>query len=345
MRYTFTLFCFCLSLIAHAQIQRGDHILTLDRSATALGNARDLGGLFYQSESDNIGISVSPTYGYALTDRLVLGASPGIGLYNTDGDWGGGFALNPYLRYYLINQERLGVFGQVSTDLGVNDGGVYGFSSARLRTGLQLPLASGVRVGPTLDYFVNSGRNYFTLGGNIEIVLNAEDAGQEQPVGTFSKGTVMLGGQLADVRVSKNFTGGDLHLGGHYFLSDRFAAGMSVGLGAGEQDYSSSAQDFFYRYNRQSVDLSARYYFTTGKRLVWYGEAGGGYFRSVRRSESPFGSARLSEDGFSAFAAFGGQYFVRDNIALEFGPQLRQSFGAARNTNFGLSAGVRFFLR
>ena len=345
MRYTFTLLCLCLSLVAHAQIQRGDHILTLDRSATALGNARDLGGLFYQSEFDNIGISVFPTYGYALTDRLVLGGTPNLALYNTDGDWGAGFGLNPYLRYYLINRERLGVFGQVSTDLGINDGGIYGFSSARLRTGLQLPLTSGVRIGPTLDYVVNSGRNYFTLGGTIEIVLNADDAGEEQPVGTFSRGTVMLGGQLANVRVSKNFTGGDLYLGGHYFVSDRIAAGLSVGLQGGQQDYSNSSQDFFYRYDRQSVDLSARYYFTTGKRLIWYGEAGGGYFRSVQRSENPFGAQRLSEDGLSAFASFGGQYFVRDNIALEFGPQLRQIFGGNRNTTFGLTAGVRFFLR
>ena len=103
-------------------------------------------------------------------------------------------------------------------------------------------------------------------------------------------GSVMLGGQLAEVGVRKNISFGALRVGGHYFLTNRIAAGLSVGARGSRQDNSTASQDFTYTTHQLSADLSARYYFTTGKRLVWYAEAGGGYYWYQQRSESPLNS-------------------------------------------------------
>ncbi len=346
MRTIYTLaFLFCTSLFVQAQIQRGDHIITLE-PRTGLFNADDFGGLRYDFLYDNTGFYLSPIYGYALTDRLVVGGSLNVesSVFNSERDWRIG--LNPYLRYYAINRDKLGLYGQVSTGAGLNDNEFYGFQSANLRAGLQVPLASGVRFGPVLDYRIGSGRNLLTLGGQIEIVLHNDGGAKTAPISAFRVGSVMLGGQLAELGVRKNIIFGGFSLGGHYFLLDRIAAGLSVGASGSRLDNSTASQDFTYTSHQLSADLSARYYFTTGKRLVWYAEAGGGYYWYQQRSESPLNSPDEERNTFSLSAALGGQYFVREHIALEFGPQWRQVLNDELNGgSVGLTTGVRFFLR
>ena len=356
MRITFTLIFLCCFAFAHAQIQRGDQIITLKvptllTEPAPLFNARDFGALFL-APGENVGtFDIGPTYGYALTDRLVVGGTINVEIAYFDNDWTGLLGVDPYLRYYLVNREAFGLYAQVSTDVGVIGGrvtdativneGFYAFETANLRAGLQVPVASGVRMGPLLDYQIISGRNALLLGGQVELVLGAGGSPEASPVSAFRAGSVMLGGQLAQIAFKKYQTLGSLRVGGHYFLTDRLAAGLAVGAGGyriGEQIV-----------NKQltlSADLSARYYLTTASRLVWYAEAGGGFLTGRQWSDDQFGTPTFKGDYFSVAIALGGQYFLRENIALEFGPQWRKTFedvytGKAVDVNFG----ARFFLR
>ena len=356
MRITFTLLFLSYLAVAHAQVQRGDHIVTLKEPPflnrpSPLFNAHDFGELFLAPGENTGALDLGPTYGYALTDRLVVGGTVNAEIgYFSDG-WTGHLGVDPYVRYYPINREAIGLYAQVSTAIGVVGGritdatiadeGFYAFETANLRAGLQVPVASGVRMGPLLDYQIISGRNALMLGGQVELVLSAGGSPEASPVSAFRAGSVMLGGQLAQITFKKHQTIGSLRLGGHYFLTDRLAAGVAIGAGGyrvGEQIV-----------NKQltlSADLSARYYLTTARRLVWYAEAGGGMVTGRRWNNDQFGNPTFQGDYFSVAIALGGQYFLRENIALEFGPQWRKELdnsytGKRVDVNFG----ARFFLR
>ncbi|WP_116108802.1 outer membrane beta-barrel protein [Lewinella sp. IMCC34191] len=356
MRSTFTLLCFCLSLFAHAQIQRGDQIITLQEPSSTTGpapifNAYDFGESSYVPSQDYGQFYLSPTFGYALTDRLVVGGTVLTLLDIYDRGWIWEIGLNPYLRYYAINGKKLGLYGQVSTVMGVVGGrvpdviiagkGFYGFETATLRAGLQLPLATDVRFGPVLDYQIEPGRNLLALSAQIEIVLRRGGEAEATPVSTFRAGSVMLGGQLAGVGLRKNLVFGNFRIGGHYFLTNRLAAGLSLGASS-----TRFGVQTIWKGVTLSTDVSARYYVSTGKRLVWYAEAGGGYYTGRQWNDDQFDSPNYRGDYFSVTGAVGGQYFVRDNFALEFGPQWREVLDNPYEENsIDLNIGARFLLR
>ena len=86
-----------------------------------------------------------------------------------------------------------------------------------------------------------------------------------------------------------------------------------------------------------------RIYLSTQRYLVWYIDGGAHYWRS-NTSIDPGGSS--SSDGrFSLGLGGGAQIFVRDNVALEIGPQYRYFFAEGENFGLlGLNFGVRYFL-
>ena len=357
MRFTFTLLLVWVSVVTYAQIQRGNHIITLQQPSSVLEvpplyNALDFLKAAYYFPEKSGGVDLSPTYGYALSDRFVVGGTLIAILVSSDGYGSeGAIGLNPYLRYYAINKEKLGLYGEVTTGVGyiidalrvatIANAGFYGFEFAVLRAGLQLPLTSGVRLGPTLDYQIYSDdRNVLTLAAQIEILLRSGGDKKVAPIGAFRNGTVMLGGQLADLRFRANFIGGSLRVGGHYFLTDRLAGGVAFG-GSGLR----FGSDFPYRSSVLSADLSARYYLTTERRVVWYAEAGAGFYAGRQWRSNPGGSTEESYSDVSVTAAVGGQYFLRENIALEFGPQWRKRLDEEDSgTGIDLYTGARFFL-
>ncbi|MGB3799086.1 MAG: hypothetical protein WA952_04680 [Lewinella sp.] len=356
MRTTFTLLCICLSVFVHAQIQRGDQIITLKAPSSTTGpsplyHAPDFGESFFIPSGNRLYFSLSPTYGYALTDRLVAGGTVHLDFDASEAGWSGLLGLSPYLRYYAINREKLGLYGQVSTNLYVAGGRIPGvtiadagfsaFTTANLQVGVQLPLTSGVRFGPVLEYQIESGRNLLTLGAQIEILLRRDGEAEAGPVSSFRAGSVMLGGQLAGVGFRKNLVYGNFRLGGHYFLADRLAVGLSLGASTTRFGVNS-----IWKGVTLSTDVSARYYVTTGKRLVWYAEAGGGYFTGRQWYDDQFDSPDYQGGYFSVTGAVGGQYFVRENIALEFGPQWRKVLDDPNWVgSIDLNIGARFFLR
>ena len=352
MRHTFTLLVFCFSLSAFAQIGRGDHVITLGHPTASLtGTANDLGGIFYHPDANYGQLSLRPTYGYALTDRWVVGGSLGLtfsrfpAMLGDDPSTNWNVSLDPYLRYYAINRERLGLYGQVGTGVGINRDGVYGLEALQLQAGLQFPLAAGIRVGPTVDYTIRNRRNYLSVGAGIEVVLGPR-SGEDKPTAAFTAGSIMLGSQLLEIGSSRNSRSGALRLGGHYFLTDRIAAGLSLGAGGSRFNFGTAAIDRSYRANEYLATLSGRYYFTTDRRLVWYGEAGAGVSHLAYRSDPVQGDLPEDQTVYSAFGGVGLQWFVRKNIALETGVQFnRNAVGDNWQTTVSTPVGVRFFLR
>ena len=350
MRQTFTLALLLVSFFALAQVQQGDRIITLNNDVD-LYTGSDFATFRYDVEGRSTLGGVALTLGYALTDRFVIGSSLGSGgayspspTSSGDGFSSYSLGLRPYLRYYAVNSPQMGVFGQVSAPVGYGDSEFYGFSSLTSTVGLQFPVAPHVLLGPTINYFAQEGRNQLSFAARLELVLGRTTE-EESLVPAFHKGAIMLGGQVGELSFAKRSSAAEVTVGGHYFLSDRFAGGVTLGYSGVRLGDGGSGTDFGLSGFGGSIGLSGRYYLTTARRLVWYLAGGAEYqFQSYR-----FGSSfnRDDEDVSTTnlIAAGGVQYFVRQNIALEFGPKVSYGFGNLARTNLWLNLGARFFLR
>lgn len=351
--YLYLLALLFFSNVATAQIQRGDQLIGLTRGGGLLSPApASLGGLTIQNDpftdATQVGLGLGVTYGYALLDRLVVGARVGVGVAHTD-EWSGSYQLDPFARYYLINRPGLGVFGEVGTRV-YKQGGQFGHSSAfeqlDLRAGLQLPVAAGLLFTPAVEYTAVAGRNVLAVGAGLELLLQPRTDG-EQPTGDYGKGTVTLGAQSISLARRRQVLQAGLSIGGQYFLTDRFAAGVQLGFSyvrINSGDFSGSVRDF---YGTSNVDLgvSGRYYLSAPKRLVWFVDGGAGYVHNWRSS---YLSPDTHESSTTYLNAGGGaQYFIRNKVALEVAPQLRYHLtedGLNGGTLFGVNFGFRVIL-
>jgi hypothetical protein len=354
MRYTFTLFFTVLSLALSAQLQKGDLVYTLQEPIGVIGftqnNLTDdnfarlqyLGG-----NLENTTLSIRPTFGYAFSDRLLGGATLGVfnRSYANFGSDGAAIQLSPYLRYYAVNTSELGIFGQITSPLTYVDKETDVFSSVRIDAGLQLPLIDNVRVGPTLAYLVQSGRNLATLGARMEVVFGRNTRSKEAPTASFGKGSYMVGGQSASLYLNKNGFGGNLTVGGFRFLTDRLAVGASLGILGDRYSFSfSNRSDRVFTSTTYVLGVGGRYYLGRPRRLMWYAEVGTGYIGTGSNDRIDGVNNRQGIGGFYLAAGPGAQYFLRDNIALEMSPQV-QTYFFEGNMTLGLSVpvGVRVF--
>ena len=341
---------------AQAQVQRGDHLITLNQPIaftenSQLLNSWDLGEAYYNFSDPYLYLAIGPTYGYALTDRLVLGATGIFNLSAYEDRRDGAIGLAPYVRYYPLRKSNLGLYVQASSPAGfiydwkgrsgISNTGFTGFEVANLRAGLQLPVASGVRLGPLLNYRIEAGRNTLTLGAQIEVVLRKDGNDEAGPAANFGAGSVMLGGQLAELGFRKNSAFGSLAVGGYYFLFDRLAAGLSIGAFGSHFGGLSVVKGLSF-----TTEVGARYYLTTAKRVVWYVAAGGGLQSGRQWRDDQFAEPTYRATRYAVTASAGGQYFLRDNLALEFGPNWRKVLEDEVTGDYiGFTSGVRFFLR
>jgi hypothetical protein len=347
MRLTFTSFLLLISLFCTAQLQRGDLVLTLTDIPIEpeIGDnpwRANLGYIAYGNELTEF--VLQGTYGYALTDRLLFGASMGIGSDLSSNI----LAIHPYARYYLINRATLGLFAQAQTDWSASWGDVEGLTILQTTVGLQFSLADNVRFGPAVKYTIREGRNSLQAAAQLELVLDRHASSGERAVAGFGAGSIMLGGQIAELFTNNVYFGGQLQLNGSYFLSDRFAAGLGVGLGGGRvSEGEATFPGYSYRSSNYSLVVAPRYYLTRDRHLVWFTEATLGYrYRSVDQRGGPGFDAAFSDSGLFGSLGVGGQLFVWDNIALEAVPQLQQSWiNDAPETRFAISIGAHFFLR
>ena len=350
MRHLFTLILLCASFIATGQVQRGDHLVTLGGQVDPY-TAADLGAVRFQLDSRGRQGGISTTYGYALTDRLVIGSSlaTGGGLFagsatGVSGYRWYGLGLQPYLRYYAHQTADMGVYGQVSSPIGYNDGDFHGFEALTATAGLQFPVARNVRLGPTVNYLVQPGRNRMSVAANLELVLGERGEG-ESVVPALRRGSIMLGAQFGELAFARHTFGGGARLGGHYFLTDRLAAGVVLGFSTLRLGSPDATSDFSVRGASHALGLDARYYLTTARRLVWYLAAGADYNFQRYRYGSTFDRSDEERSSAAVHAALGLQYFLRENVALEFGPKFSYGLGDFATSEASFTVGARFFLR
>lgn len=102
-----------------------------------------------------------------------------------------------------------------------------------------------------------------------------------------------------------------------YFISDKFAVGIELGVGSSKYEESDTGYNFEQTANNFNGGVFARYYFLDlGKRFKTYAEAGVG-----------FGSQKWEQDGdevqkdtnFGIGVDLGINYFVTERFAINFG--------------------------
>ncbi len=352
-----------MGFVGVAQIQRGDQLIIPGAGGLVPPNSASVGGLsaynYSASDETQVDLDLGFSYGYALLDRLVVGADINVGVGHAGGIFSN-YRLDPFARYYVVNRPGLGVFGQVGTrfsDYGGNAGGSSVLEQLTLQTGLQLPIAAGLFLTPTIAYAAQKGDNEVTLGAGLQLLLHPGTT-DEAITGNFGKGTITLGGQSVSLAARDGRIQGGLSVGGQYFLTDRLAAGVQLGVGGVRYALQNSDPEGLQSQHGGNVDIggSARYYLSAPRRLVWFLDAGAGY--AVNWQSRPvwenFGTAtqRLvaqkdrSSMGYLA-AGGGAQYFIRKNIALEAAPQFR--YGLKEDafygrTRFAVNFGFRVML-
>ncbi len=344
------------TLTATAQIQKGDRLLRLD-AALSPGNVGSSGNLFqlayYPSASYGV-VNGSVSYGFALTDRFVLGAR--VSGYQTFGEDpqfpganDGSVGINPYARYYLINRASSMVFGELATGATLASGSAGRIADDfRAGVGMSLPITSGVLATPTLDYNFGDGLNNVALGLHLEFVLGRNTRSEDTPVASFSKGSLLLGGQFAGLSVLRDGIAGGLAVGGSYFLTDRLTLAAALQLSGnsyGPEAFNRPFLDIKSRAIQLGPEIGSRYYITTGRRLVYFGEVGIGYVYAKSSFTSSTFDTEVKSSYFTASAGVGAQYFVRDNFALELGPSYQRALDAdILFSGIALSFGVQFLL-
>ncbi|MBB4078031.1 hypothetical protein GGR28_000632 [Lewinella aquimaris] len=348
--YLYLLVLIFISTSGAAQIQRGDRLIVLNNSSglvppspVRLGNLSVAKDPF--TDQTEVGLGFDLTAGYAVLDRVLVGAATGVGVSSQDGVTGN-YYLNPFARYYFLNRPDLGVFGQVGTNIGRYGNNHSALNRLDLEAGLQIPIAEGLLLTPAISYFATSGRNMVSLGAGLELLLTPSTEGKK-PVGNFKKGTIALGGQNGWVRRRRRIIDLNVQVGGQYFLTDRLAGGVQLGLMFGRFAVPDNANAVRPANSYVGVDIGAgvRYYLTQQKRLVWFLDGGAGHMRqwyksAVNPETSATNSTYLSVGG-------GAQYFLRDNVALEVTPQLRTYLSddrPDRRTSTGINFGFRVML-
>lgn len=351
MRYLILLLLLTSSLL-QAQLQRGDRLLSASGASltpelltTALEGSK-LGQLLYFPTAEAGIFYLAPEYGFALADRFVLG---GQLLFATGINTGGtsAYSLTPYARYYFLNRPNLLGFAQLRSgiDRGISgdEGEVTAFDEVVATAGLQLPIGRGILLTPSVYYLAQSGRNTLGLTAGVELILGRNNRGEGAALAGFDRGSIMLGGTFLSAGFSKLVDSGGFSLGGYYFLTSRLALGVGIAYGTTKVSLGSGigrpAGDFTN--SNFSIGLAPRLYLTTQQHLVWFVEAGIDWQRS--RSEFNQNLSMETLSSFSVSAAGGAQLFVRDNVALEFGPRLRY-LTDEDEVLLGLNFGVRFLL-
>jgi hypothetical protein len=347
MRTLIILLLLAVTTAVTAQIQRGDHLLRLTFDHSTVSD--NLATFHYRSGVDITNLTIAPNYGFALTDRLVVGGQIQASVFRFSGETSGELGLSPYLRYYPVNTDRLGVFVEAMTTIGVSDGDFVGGDLLDLTAGLQLPLAPGLRVGPDLRYAVREGWNTVSLAARLELVLGGRTRQETVPVAQLRRGSLLIGGQRASFnlrRDAKIFFGG-FDLAAHYFLTDRLAGVGGIGFTAARASVGTTVGDMVISAWAPSITAGARYYLSQARSLVWFTEARATYSVSISSTPGVAVNERVNSTNLSIGG--GGQYWLRDRVALEFGPEFRRILTSNEfdvdASLFSLNLGVRFLLR
>ena len=343
MKHTFTLLLlFLLAGTARAQLQKGDRLHAIGGSNAILPvsstplNQGTLGALEYNPYTDRGQFSVGGNLAWMLTDRFAIGTGVAANLYFGQGV-GTSASLSPFARYYFLNRPEMMVYGEVGTSATKSLDRYSGASNLNLSAGLQLPVAPGILLSPSLTYAISEGRNFLSMGAGIELILGKNTDTEGQAIANLQRGDLLLGAQSLGVTFGKNVTSLGADFGGYYLLSERFALGANLSVSHTGLGNDGSRGDFSY--SAGGIGIGGRYYLTAQAHTVWFVETGA----SFSWANSKFSNVSESSSQPYLLAGGGAQIFLRDNVSLEVGPQLRYATESGSYSLGGLF-GVRFVL-
>ncbi|NJC25804.1 hypothetical protein [Neolewinella antarctica] len=347
MRHITLLITLITTLSLSAQIEKGDWLLSYDTDVSNVANfettiaSTNLNGtIFTELEETTLGFSVSARY--ALTNRFLVGMETSYFSGFGEGFNADFLQLSPNVRYYVTDTPGADLFVGLALD--------YSFTSrsdnqlgAGLEVGYQLSLTDNVLFAPVLAYNVGNFSNGVSLGTRFEFNLRPR-AEAFVPRG-YVKGDYLLGTNLFLANFQRLGTSVTVLPSAYRFLNERTAIGAGVLLGYGRiGDRSNRLLSSF----NLAADVRLRRFFGKVSRLRFFGETSvGAGFSTASGSFTTSGII----DGGSRFnlalgLAGGGQYFLREDFALEFGPSFRYLTGELSGTGyFGLSAGIRWVIR
>ena len=331
---------------AAAQIGRGQWLISLNNFfdastydvATPIPQPAQTALLRYEPERTLTTLAFGGSGGYALWERLVIGTGV-TGYVNFREGAYSGATFTPFVRYYPINRPHIMAFAELRSRVGVgNSVGV--FRSVTPAIGMQVPVGGAVLFTPRITIGAP--------GTKVQLLLGLEARIGERPeegpvVATLRRGQFMLGGQSGILELAENGHGTGLTLGSHYLLTDRLAVGASAGLGHAVNRFETGGGDRLeLAVSSLQLAVAARYYLSGGQRVLYYTEAGGG--RVWARVDTDLNNVVLPDvtDNFLNLGA-GAQYYLRSNLALEAGPQVRFDF-TTDQWIYGLNTGLRILL-
>jgi len=105
-----------------------------------------------------------------------------------------------------------------------------------------------------------------------------------------------------------------------YFVTDKIAVGIQLGVGNEKVTDYSGENDTYTKGNDFSIGAFGRYYFLeVGSRFKTYAELGAGYNQMGGEINNGIETTKLDKTkGFGANAGIGANYFLTNNIAVNF---------------------------
>lgn len=324
-----------------AQLQKGDRLLTLSDGQLASSIIEQaavsevIGTLVTSTEADGVAITIMPSYGFVLSEKVLVGGSLGVFSFLGDGFSNTNILVSPYARYYFLNKPELMVYGQAQAGLLTGDDFFGSRTSAQAAVGLSIPVTNAVLFSPELGYQVQEGSNVLALSLQTEFILGRHNRPEDKGIASFGKGSWMFGTSLGGFSIiNRGANTYSLSPEVHYFLSNNFA------LGAGAAFVTTNFQGLAA--SNTLLSLKGRFYLESGKHFTPYIQLGGLFFNNGFTGD--FGFPVSSESSFGLDGGIGGNLFIRDNLALEVGIAGRSFPEFDSGLIIGINFGARFVL-
>lgn len=333
-----SLFLFSCQLFS--QIRKGDVLLTPNNVITTSGSrlptpiTGNLAGLYALPEAETLILTTSPQYGFALSDRVMIGASFGVTAISLGGDVLVAASLSPHFRYYVVNKSNLQLHGGLRAGISIVESGVVDGNAAYVQptAGLGLPISPGVLFAPELSYTVVRGENPLRLDFKFDFILGRNNRPANKAKGNYGRGSWMFGSQLGVLSLSPGLNEFRISPEAHYFLGRRLAIGAQAGIQLAWNDGTTESQPH--------LGLTTRYFPLQGQHIDVFAHLG---FGVQGDGEASRGNGFLVDNLVTMDGGLGGLLFLRERVALEAGLGIRV-FPQIETAEVALNLGLRFFM-
>lgn len=337
-----------------AQLTKGDDLLVASAQfglSPLLGNdliAADRGGVAASIAGNSALAGFALDYRMSLSDNFMLGGLVSyVGEFGDDVRADNVLTLAPALRFLLLNRAKgtlyLDATGGVNISNNSNHAFFYGGS-----VGYLFQPIDGVYLGPEVSYITQDDVGTLGLQLALNFRLGPNGRPGEKVIPTFAPGSILIGVDPVRLTIQGDNTSVAGRFSAYAFTAPRLALGAVLSV-----DNSGSSFDSGFAGRVQSsfttlgLEARVRGYWDEPRRLNLFSELGLGVQHNSFRTEfGNFGVESESSQFFSASAAVGGQWFLREYLALECGPVAQRLMSSEEGTTlYYLNLGMRWRLR